>query len=242
VGDLTEYLGKPKFYGIEEIEERTAMAGVAAGLAWTPSGGDILFIEATAMEGGKNFQLTGSLGDVMQESARAALSYVRSISDKLEIAKEYWNKHDIHLHIPAGAQPKDGPSAGVTMAVTLASMATGRPVYCEIGMTGEITLRGKVLPVGGIKEKILAAHRSRLEKVILPRRNEVDLEDVPEDVRKNMEFIFADTVEDVINAALKPKPRKRTRKAQAKRATRSTKSKSTARKRTTTKSAGASKD
>jgi len=242
VGDLTEYLGKPKFYGIEEIEERTAMAGVAAGLAWTPSGGDILFIEATAMEGGKNFQLTGSLGDVMQESARAALSYVRSISDKLEIAKEYWNKHDIHLHIPAGAQPKDGPSAGVTMAVTLASMATGRPVYCEIGMTGEITLRGKVLPVGGIKEKILAAHRSRLEKVILPRRNEVDLEDVPEDVRKNMEFIFADTVEDVINAALKPKPRKRTRKAQAKHPTGSTKSKSTARKRTTKKSAGASKD
>ena len=225
VGDLTEYLGKPKFYGIEEIEERTEMAGVAAGLAWTPTGGDVLFIEATAMHGGKNFQLTGSLGDVMQESARAALSYVRSISDHLDIANDYWNNHDIHLHIPAGAQPKDGPSAGVTMAVTLASMATGRPVKCEVGMTGEITLRGKVLPVGGIKEKILAAHRSRMQKVILPRRNEVDLEDVPEDVRKNMEFIFADTVEDVINAALKPKSRKQNEKAPVTRSTKSTKSK-----------------
>lgn len=225
VEDLTEYLGKPKFYGIEEIEERTEMAGVAAGLAWTSTGGDVLFIEATAMHGGKNFQLTGSLGDVMQESARAALSYIRSISDELDIADDYWSNHDIHLHIPAGAQPKDGPSAGVTMAVTLASMATGRPVKCEVGMTGEITLRGKVLPVGGIKEKILAAHRSRMQKVILPRRNEADLEDVPEDVRKNMEFIFADTVEDVINAALKPKSRKQNEKAPIKRSTKSTKSK-----------------
>jgi ATP-dependent Lon protease len=212
--DLGEYLGKPKYLGIEEIEERTEMAGVATGLAWTPSGGDVLFIEATAMEGGKNLQLTGQLGEVMQESARAALSYVRSISDKLKIPKEYWNEHDIHLHIPAGAQPKDGPSAGVTMAVTLASMATGRPVRCEVGMTGEITLRGKVLPVGGVKEKVLAAHRFHLEKVILPRRNEADLEDVPEDVRKNMQFIFADTVEDVINAALKPVSRRRTKRAE----------------------------
>jgi ATP-dependent Lon protease len=210
--DLVGYLGTPKFLGIEEIEERTEMAGVATGLAWTPTGGDVLFIEATAMDGGKNFQLTGQLGEVMQESARAALSYIRSISDKLKIPKEYWGAHDIHLHVPAGAQPKDGPSAGVTMAVTLASMATGRPVRCEVGMTGEITLRGKVLPVGGIKEKILAAHRFHLEKVILPRRNEADLEDVPEDVRKNIQFIFADTVEDVINAALKPVSRRRAKK------------------------------
>jgi ATP-dependent Lon protease len=210
--DIVDYLGKPKFLGIEEIEERTEMAGVAMGLSWTPTGGDVLFIEATAMDGGKNFQLTGQLGDVMQESARAALSYVRSISEKLGISKEYWSKHDIHLHVPAGAQPKDGPSAGVTMAVTLASMATGRPVRCEVGMTGEITLRGKVLPVGGVKEKVLAAHRFRLEKVILPRRNEADLEDVPEDVLNNMQFIFADTVEDVINAALKPIPRRRTKR------------------------------
>jgi ATP-dependent Lon protease len=210
--DVAEYLGKPKFLGIEEIEERTEMAGVATALSWTPTGGDILFIEATAMDGGKNFQLTGQLGEVMQESARAALSYVRSISDKLDIPEEYWNKHDIHLHVPAGAQPKDGPSAGVTMAVTLASMATGRPVRCEVAMTGEITLRGKVLPVGGIKEKVLAAHRYRLKEVILPRRNEADLEDVPEDVRNNMQFIFADTVEDVINAALKPVSRRRTKK------------------------------
>jgi ATP-dependent Lon protease len=242
VGELVDYLGKPKFYGIAEIEERTAMAGVAAGLAWTPAGGDVLFIEATAMKGGKNFQLTGSLGEVMQESARAALSYVRSVSDKLDIDPEFWNTHDIHLHIPAGAQPKDGPSAGVTMAVTLASMATGRPVKCEVGMTGEITLRGKVLPIGGVKEKILAAHRAHMEKVILPRRNEVDLEEVPEDVRKNMEFIFADTVEDVINAALKPKPRKKTRKAPAKRSTGATKRKSTTRKRSSTKSTGGKKD
>jgi ATP-dependent Lon protease len=241
VDDLPEYLGKPKFYGIEEIEERTAMAGVAAALAWTSTGGDVLFIEATAMEGGKNFQLTGSLGDVMQESARAALSYVRTISDKLDISQDYWNSHDIHLHIPAGAQPKDGPSAGVTMAVALASMATGRPVKCEVGMTGEITLRGKVLPIGGVKEKVLAAHRLRMEKVILPRRNEVDLEDVPEDVRKNIEFVFADTVEDVINAALKPKPRKRTKKAAAKRTTGSSKSKSSAQKRSSTKSSGTKK-
>jgi len=206
--DINEYLGTPKFLGIEEIEERTEMAGVATGLAWTPTGGDVLFIEATAMDGGKNFQLTGQLGDVMQESARAALSYIRSISSRLKIPKDYWNEHDIHLHIPAGAEPKDGPSAGVTMAVTLASLATGRPVRCEVGMTGEITLRGKVLPVGGVKEKILAAHRFHLEKVILPRRNEADLEEVPEDVRKEIHFIFADTVEDVINAALKPISRK----------------------------------
>jgi ATP-dependent Lon protease len=210
--DVDEYLGKPKYIGIEEIEERTEMAGVAAGLAWTPTGGDVLFIEATAMKGGKNFQLTGQLGDVMQESARAALSYVRSISTRLKIPSEFWQEHDIHLHIPAGAQPKDGPSAGVTMAVTLASMATGRPVRCEVGMTGEITLRGKVLPVGGIKEKVLAAHRFHLKRVILPRRNEVDLEDVPEDVLEKIEFVFADTVEDVINTALKPVPRKRSKK------------------------------
>lgn len=211
--NVISYLGKPKFLGIEEIEERTEMAGVATGLAWTPTGGDVLFIEATAMDGGKNFQLTGQLGEVMQESARAALSYIRSISAQLNIQKEFWNQHDIHLHVPAGNVPKDGPSAGVTMAVTLASMATGRPVRCEVGMTGEITLRGKVLPVGGIKEKVLAAHRFRLEKVILPRRNEADLEDVPEDVRNNMQFVFADTVEDVINAALKPISRRQTKKA-----------------------------
>ncbi|NIM94337.1 MAG: endopeptidase La [Anaerolineales bacterium] len=213
---VTDYLGKPRFLGMEEVEERTSMPGVAAGLAWTPTGGDVLFIEATAMDGGKDFQLTGSLGEVMQESARAALSYVRSISDNLEIDEDYWRSHDIHLHIPAGAQPKDGPSAGVTMAVTLASMATGRSVRHDVGMTGEITLRGKVLPVGGIKEKVLAAHRSDLKKVILPKRNDLDLEDVPEDVRKEMEFIFAETVDDVLVAALQPKSKKRAVKSRSK--------------------------
>jgi len=206
---LSEYLGKPKFIGMEEIKERTSLPGVAAGLAWTPTGGEVLFIEATAMEGNRDLQLTGSLGDVMKESARAALSYVRSVSDKLGIDTDFWRTHDIHLHIPAGAQPKDGPSAGVTMAVTLVSLATGRPVRSDVGMTGEITLRGKVLPIGGVKEKVLAAHRYDLRKVILPKRNEVDLEDVPEEIRKQMKFVFADTVDDVLKAALHDKPRKR---------------------------------
>jgi len=209
---VTEYLGKPRFYGTEEIAERTAIPGVAAGLAWTPAGGDVLFIEAAAMPGGKNFQLTGSLGDVMQESARAALSYVRSISKDMKIDDGYWRNHDIHLHIPAGAQPKDGPSAGVTMAVTLVSLATGRPVRSDVAMTGEITLRGKVLPVGGVKEKVLAAHRSGIKKVILPKRNQIDIEEIPEEIREEMDFVYADSVKEVIQASLKPKPRRRTRK------------------------------
>jgi ATP-dependent Lon protease len=209
---VAEYLGKPRFYTTEEIAERTAMPGVAAGLAWTPTGGDVLFIEATSMRGGKNFQITGSLGDVMQESARAALSYIRSISAEMNIADEYWGKHDIHLHIPAGAQPKDGPSAGVTMAVTLASLATGRAVKSDVAMTGEISLRGKVLPVGGIKEKVLAAHRSGIKTVILPKRNEIDIEDIPEEIREEMKFIYTDSVKEVIQKALKPKPRRKTRK------------------------------
>ncbi len=215
---VTEHLGKQRFRRMEDVAERVSLPGVAAGLAWTPTGGEILYIEATAMPGGHDFQLTGSLGQVMQESARAALSYVRSISKELGVSDEYWKKHDIHLHIPAGAVPKDGPSAGVTMAVTLASLATGRPVRHDVGMTGEITLRGKVLPVGGIKEKVLAAHRAGLKAIILPRRNEVDLEDVPEEVRSEMKFIFADTVFDVLNAALEPKKRKRPAKKTTRRA------------------------
>jgi ATP-dependent Lon protease len=199
---LKDFLGKPKYFGMEEIAERVSLAGVAAGLAWTPAGGEVLFIEATAMPGGKDFILTGSLGDVMKESARAALSYVRSISDDLRVNADYWKKHDLHIHIPAGAQPKDGPSAGVTMATALASLVSGRPVRHDTGMTGEITLRGKVLPVGGVKEKVLAAHRAGLKKVILPRRNERDLDDIPEDVRQEMEFVVVDTIGDVLAAAL----------------------------------------
>jgi ATP-dependent Lon protease len=197
-----EYLGKPTFHGTDEIRTRTLLPGVATGLAWTPVGGDILFIEATKMAGSKGFQITGSIGTVMQESARAALSYVRSKADSLKIPADFFDTHDIHLHVPAGAQPKDGPSAGVTMATTLVSLVTGRLVDPEVAMTGEITLRGQVLPVGGIKEKVLAAHRAGIKKVILPSRNEMDLDDLPEEVRNSIKFILADTVDDVLKAAL----------------------------------------
>ncbi len=200
----SEFLGKARFLGAEETAERTSLPGVAAGLAWTPTGGEVLFIEATAMPGAKQFMLTGSLGQVMQESARAGLSLVRSISAKLGIPEKYWVTHDIHLHIPAGAVPKDGPSAGVTMAVALASLATGRAVRHDVGMTGEITLRGKVLPIGGLKEKVMAAHRVGLQRVILPRRNEPDLEDVPAEIKDQMKFILADTLDDVLAASLEP--------------------------------------
>jgi ATP-dependent Lon protease len=209
---VKEYLGRPMYYGTEEIAERTSLPGVATGLAWTPVGGDVLFIEATRMPGGKGFQITGSVGNIMQESARAALSYVRSRADQIGLDTDFFEKSDIHLHIPAGAQPKDGPSAGVTMATALTSLLCGCPVRPDVGMTGEITLRGQVLPVGGIKEKVLAAHRIGLNTVVLPSRNEADLEDLPEEVLKGMKFIFAETVEDVLNAALEKKPKSRKRK------------------------------
>ena len=197
-----ELLGKPLYYGTEEIAERTSIPGVVTGLAWTPVGGDILFIEATSMPGSKGYQVTGSVGNVMQESARAALSYVRSRADSLGIDSNFFETSDIHLHIPAGAQPKDGPSAGIAMATALVSLALGSPVKPDVGMTGEITLRGQVLPVGGIKEKVLAAHRSGLKTVILPIRNEADLEDLPEEVRKELTFIFTETMDDALKAAL----------------------------------------
>jgi ATP-dependent Lon protease len=198
--DLNGYLGRPKF--LPEVAERVEMAGVATGLAWTPTGGDIMFFEATRMPGSKGFTVTGQLGDVMKESAQAALSWVRSRAREYGVDEEFFTKADIHLHIPAGATPKDGPSAGVTMATALMSLLTSRPVRKDLAMTGEITLRGQVLPVGGIKEKVLAASRNGLSTVILPRRNEHDLEDVPENVRSKMRFIFAEKVDEVINAAL----------------------------------------
>lgn len=201
---VREFLGRPHFFGNEEIATRTCIPGVATGLAYTPVGGDVLFIEATRMPGGKNFQITGSIGNVMQESARAAFSFVRSRAEALGLDQSFFDKSDFHLHIPAGAQPKDGPSAGVTMATALVSLLSGRSVRSDVGMTGEITLRGQVLPVGGIKEKVLAAHRSGLHTVILPRRNEADLEDLPDEVRKALKFIFADSVDDVLAAALEP--------------------------------------
>lgn len=196
----TEMLGKPRYFF--EAAERTMIPGVATGVAWTMAGGDILFIEATRMPGSKGFQLTGQLGDVMKESAQAALSWVRANASDLGIADDIFAQSDIHLHIPSGAIPKDGPSAGVTMATALVSLLTDKPVHSNVGMTGEITLRGQVLPVGGVKEKVLAAHRAGLDTVILPRRNEVDLEEVPEDVRKEMKFVLVDKVHEVLAAAL----------------------------------------
>jgi ATP-dependent Lon protease len=203
---VTEFLGKPEFFYTEEVAERTALPGVATALAYTPVGGDIMFIEATAMPGGHGFQMTGQLGEVMQESARAALSYVRAHAHDLGVKDRFFATHDIHLHVPAGATPKDGPSAGITMATALASLVTSRPVRADVGMTGEITLRGQVLPIGGLKEKVLAAHRAGLRTVILPRRNEKDLDDVPEEVRREMTFIPADRIEDVLATALEKKP------------------------------------
>ncbi|HEX5807157.1 MAG TPA: endopeptidase La [Anaerolineales bacterium] len=202
---VEEYLDHPIFQGTEELNQRTSMPGVVPGLAWTPYGGDVLFVEATSMPGGKGFQVTGSIGNVMNESARAALSFVRSRAKQLGLDVEFFSKSDIHLHIPSGAQPKDGPSAGVTIATSLVSLVSGRKVKPHVGMTGEITLRGQVLPIGGVKEKVLAAHRNGLKTVILPKRNQQDLDDVPEEVKKSMKFIFVETVDEVLESALEAK-------------------------------------
>ncbi len=203
--DIRDLLDHPRFGYQTEIEERlTDTPGVAIGLSVTVFGGDVLFVEAAQMPGSKGFQYTGQLGEVMQESARAALSYIRSKASDFGLRPDYFDKHDIHLHVPAGAVPKDGPSAGVTMATALMSLITGRPVRRNVAMTGEITLRGQVLPVGGIKAKVLAAHRAGLDTVILPRRNEPDVEDVPEEVRQAMTFIFVDDVTAALEAALTP--------------------------------------
>jgi ATP-dependent Lon protease len=215
---VKELLGHPVFLGPEEMKVRISIAGVVPGLAWTPFGGEVLFIEATRMPGGKGFQITGSVGNVMQESARAALSFVRSRAESLGLPKDFFEKSDIHLHIPAGAQPKDGPSAGVTIATALVSLISGRPVRQGVGMTGEISLRGQVLPVGGIKEKVLAAHRYGLDTVILPQRNEFDLEDVPDEVKESMKFIFAQSVESVVSSALEKQPRVKKPKSASKEA------------------------
>ena len=202
------FLGSPKFV-FEELEERTRVPGVAVGLAWTPAGGDILFIEATRMKGSKTLTLTGQLGDVMKESAQAALSWARSHANDLGIRADYWETSDIHVHVPAGAIPKDGPSAGVTMVTALVSMMTQRPLRPNLAMTGEVTLSGRVLPVGGIKEKVLAAKRAGVTTVILPKRNEKHLiEDVPPAAREGMTFHLVDSVTQVLDLALEgPIPR-----------------------------------
>jgi len=193
-------LGKQKFYS--EVAERVSRTGVATGLAWTPHGGDILFVEATMMKGKGNLTLTGQLGDVMKESAQAALSYIRSKAAELKIDEDIFATHDVHLHVPSGAIPKDGPSAGVTMISALASLLTKRPVNKDVAMTGEITLRGIVLPVGGIKEKVLAAKRAGMKTVLLPEKNEKDLDDISESSRDAMEFIFVKDIEGVLQHSL----------------------------------------
>jgi ATP-dependent Lon protease len=197
---LKSFLGPMKFFS--EIAERTSVPGVATGLAWTPTGGDIIFVEATKMKGNKSLTLTGLLGDVMKESAQAALSYIRSKAKELDIPEDFFDKNDIHIHVPAGAIPKDGPSAGITIFTALTSLLTNRPVKNDLAMTGEITLRGLVLPVGGIKEKILAAKRAGINKVILPKKNENNLEEIPEDVKNGMEFHFVEKMSQVIKKAL----------------------------------------
>ncbi|MGH7986814.1 MAG: endopeptidase La [Candidatus Binataceae bacterium] len=198
---VQRYLGAPKFFS--EVAERTNEPGVATGLAWTPNGGDIIFIESTRMNGQKGLTLTGSLGDVMKESAQAALSYIRSHAERMGLEADFFDKTDIHVHVPAGAIPKDGPSAGVTIAASLASLLSGVPVRSDVAMTGEITLRGKVLPVGGIKEKVLAARRAGIKTVILPSRNERDLDDIPPEVRAELDTIFVDAVDEVLVHALR---------------------------------------
>ena len=197
-----EYLGPQKFFS--EVAERITAPGIATGLAWTPAGGAILFVEATRMDGAKGLVLTGQLGEVMKESAQAGLSYIRSNVGALGIEQKFYEKTDLHIHVPAGATPKDGPSAGVTIVVALASLLTGRKVRSDLAMTGEVTLRGKVLPVGGIKEKVLAAHRAGLRTVMLPKLNEKDVGELPPAVREEQTFVFVDDVGEAIRTALEP--------------------------------------
>jgi ATP-dependent Lon protease len=199
--NLHKFLGPVKFF--LEVAERTYDAGVATGLAWTPTGGDIIFVEATKMRGEKGLTLTGQLGDVMKESAQAALAYVRSKSRELGIEEDFFEKNDIHIHVPAGAIPKDGPSAGITMFVALTSLLTNKPIRSDVAMTGEITLRGLVLPVGGIKEKVLAGMRAGIKTIILPKKNEKDLEEIPENIRNQLDFKFIQRMDEAIDLALK---------------------------------------
>jgi ATP-dependent Lon protease len=200
---VADLLGPQKYYS--EAAERTEIAGVATGLAWTAAGGDILFIEASGMTGKGTLILTGQLGDVMKESARAGLSWVRTHVEELGITTDF-EKTDIHLHVPAGGVSKDGPSAGVAITLALVSLLTGRRVRGDVAMTGEITLRGTVLPVGGIKEKVLAAHRAGVKRVLLPERNRKDIVDIPETVRQDLELSFVKKIDEVLELALEDAP------------------------------------
>ncbi len=207
VKDISRYLGPVRI--MNDIDSRIAKPGVAIGLAWTPAGGDMLFIEATAMQGKKGLTLTGQLGDVMKESALAALSFIRSNATRLGVKKDFYEDLDIHIHVPAGAIPKDGPSAGVTMLTALTSLLTNRKVKKNLAMTGEITLRGAVLPVGGIKEKVLAAYRAGIKTIIMPDWNRKDLEDIPANVKKAIKFYFVTDMLDVLKLALETAKKKK---------------------------------
>jgi ATP-dependent Lon protease len=204
VDGLTDLLGRPRFHA-EDLAERVAVPGVATGLAVTGAGGDVLFVEATAMDGEPTLQVTGQLGDVMKESAQIALSWVRSHREDVDVDAEDLARR-FHVHFPAGAVPKDGPSAGITMTTALVSLHTGRPVRREVAMTGEVTLSGRVLPIGGVKQKVLAAHRFGVTEVILPARNGPDLDDLPEEIRAAMTIHLVKDVGEVLDLALEPAP------------------------------------
>jgi len=209
--DVRSYLGPARF--TNEVAERTEDPGVATGLAWTPVGGSILFVEATRMPGKGKLTLTGQLGDVMKESAHAAVSYVRANADRLGIPRAFFDESDLHIHVPAGAMPKDGPSAGVTLLSAVVSLLTGIRVRGDVAMTGEITLRGRVLPIGGLKEKVLAAHRAGIKRIVAPERNRADLEEIPEEVRKELEFVWVSRMDQVLEAALERAPAARPKSA-----------------------------
>ena len=219
---LLEFLGPPRFeYGELEAEDQV---GAATGLVVTEVGGDVVAVEVTKMEGKEDFILTGQLGEVMRESARAGLSWIRAHADELGITREVFEKNTLHIHVPAGAIPKDGPSAGITMATAMVSALTGIPVRKDLAMTGEITLRGRVLPIGGLKSKILAAHLSGAGMVILPRKNDKDLRDVPDEIRKQIKLVLVDSMDQVLETALRrrPKPLVRAPVAEGERPTRGT--------------------
>jgi ATP-dependent Lon protease len=205
-----KYLGVPKY--LPEVEQEISQVGVATGLAWTQAGGEVLHVEATTMKGKGNLTLTGHLGDVMKESAQAAMSFARSKAKELKINPGFNEKLDLHIHVPAGAIPKDGPSAGVTMATAVISSLTKTPVKKDVAMTGEITLRGRILPVGGLKEKSLGAIRAKIKTMIVPERNKKDLEEIPENIRKKLNYVFARSMDDVLHNALQNNTKKTTRK------------------------------
>jgi ATP-dependent Lon protease len=209
-GSLEKFLGPIRFF--QEIVQRTPQVGVVPGVAWTQTGGDLLFVEATKMKGKKSLTLTGYLGEVMKESVRTALSYVRSASQRLGIDEDFYDKHDIHVHVPAGAIPKDGPSAGITMATAIVSLLTERPVKPKLAMTGELTLRGDILPIGGLKEKSLAAYRAGVETLIVPRQNQKDMVEIPDEIKKKLKFVFAETMDQVLELALDKKTQERGRR------------------------------